>query len=612
MSIDVYRSVDGLGTRCTGQRVIFTAPFVEYDQVQGVRIDYIEANPKIYPLYRLDYDADTTEATLVSIDYIGAVRSSTPVALAIDTQTPLSVSGCAALVTRTATASTGSLQFRGVVIANNDIGQSDQTDPSGAVTYRCVFLYNNSASTISITGIRCWDLAMTGTTLDWETAIEATPGETTQTITDETTAPSGLSFSSNITYGSPIALPADAVIPLWIKRNAIETAGEHGAYITVYAGIAATFKMLGSYVTSLTSIPPYYGYTVFDPAGGGATTIDNSDDVAAPVEIAALPYTVDIGAIQDAAHASAIDDFILRVGVRAVTTAGAQSQNQLLDYALHLNYTTGDITAPNAPVIDTVEYLDGGQVRVVVDHDQTECTTRAVKLVATIGAESITKLLNLYEDVTETEFVFQTPVTWNTSVTVSVVAIDADNRESAADTDTGTAIFEYGESAGWNFAPASLTGAAPDYAEFASTESFGDVDIIAAAGMTSISLNGTSVITAQTAPHASIRLHTLALTGGTITAGACSDPIEPVSTTVCYLCAGGSRVAKVDLTAGTLTCPVFNDTALLDCPLAGPYQEIGNYVYWQYLDVATNRWKPFMIIDKTNTTIHFVKNLECI
>ena len=603
MTIEVYRSLSGLGTRVTGQPVRSYVPWVDSDGTYCLQVgDLCNTGGAIK--YTVAYDAAEEEATL-SVDHDApGTETGTATALVLDTETTLYAGDYWLKVTRVSDGLSGNLVVRPLLVQNNDIAQSDQSDPSSAITYRCVFLYNATGATATINTVTCAGGV--------EVSVGATASETTVTIADENTAPTGPSFSA--TPSPALSLAAGGFVPMWIARTVDETAGEHAPTIEITYNTTESIVLSGSYVTIDTSIPAYYLYKGYDERGDGTTidntTVDNRDDVAA------LPFTLDVGAIQDVLHGLVgVDEFTLRVGLRAATTAGVESQNQLLDYALTLNYYTGDITTPPAPVIDTVEYLDGGHVRLVVDHSQASGMTRATKLVATCNGsgstETITRNLSRSEDTTETEIIFQTPVVWGASCTVTAKTLDADNHESAEDSDTQTAIFEYGADVAM-FAPAPSVAATPQYTDEYTTDTWGDVDVITAPGLTEITVNGTAIFTARSNPISRNKLTTLALTGGTITGGTYADVIEPVSTTVFYFCAGGSRVAKVDTSAGTLTCPVFNDTAVYDCPVEGPYKAQGNTVYWQYFDVAANRWKPFLVVDLDNTAIHFVQNLECI
>lgn len=599
-----YRSHEGLGERVTGHRVYSWLPYVTDDTAYCLRVDYMDlGKPGSYPVVSvaLAFDLDEDEVTL-TVSSTDASHSSAATTIAEDATVTLHTTDLlySVTVTRVASGATGTTTIRPILIQNNDVGHSDQTDPSGVVTYRCVYLYNSGAASITITDIDCDS--------GWKVSLEADSAETTQAIADEDSAPIGPVFAQNPNPAQ--ALAAGEFVPLWIERSAKETAGEHTGQIKItYTYEADTYYsyLCGAYVTSDTDLTDYVVYIGYDEAGNGVTVDSHTPGNE---EAVTLPATVNAAAIQEIVHGLGIDTFTMRLGVRRRMQTGAESQNQLLDYAIRLDYTSGNITAPNAPTIDSVEYLDGGQVRAIVSHDQSDCTTRARRLEATIGSETLTALLPFDSDETETEFIFQTPVTWGSSVTVSVVAVDVDGTGSAADTDTGTAYWVYDGALG-DTLTAPITGAIATYADEYATAAYGDTDVTTSPGLAVIACDGALAFDARSAPAVRTRISALQLVGGAISAGSYADPVEPVSTTEFFLCAGGSRVAHVDLSANTLTCDRFDRENTIDCPMAGPTHEHNDVVYWQVFDVAANRWKTWMAVDKTNNCIRFVCNVEC-
>lgn len=94
---------------------------------------------------------------------------------------------------------------------------------AGRVEYRCVYLHNASA-TDTMTAARVWVSANTplaGTTLDIGVGTAAVNG-TEQTVANETTAPSGVTFSAPTTAGTGLALgniPAGQHKAIWLRRT---------------------------------------------------------------------------------------------------------------------------------------------------------------------------------------------------------------------------------------------------------------------------------------------------------------------------------------------------------------------------------------------------------
>ena len=89
MSIDIYRSVDGLGTRCTGQLVSCIAPLVEYDDIHGIRVDAILSYYALEVQCRIDYDSETQEAILTSITSNGSQFPGPSTVLPLNTPTQI-------------------------------------------------------------------------------------------------------------------------------------------------------------------------------------------------------------------------------------------------------------------------------------------------------------------------------------------------------------------------------------------------------------------------------------------------------------------------------------------------------------------------------------------
>lgn len=100
---------------------------------------------------------------------------------------------------------------------------------AGDVEYRCVYLHNNSGAD-TMTNARVWISANTplaGTDLAIGVGTSAVNG-TEQTIADEQTAPSGVSFSSPSTAGTGLALgtiPPGQHRAIWLRRTVTAGSG---------------------------------------------------------------------------------------------------------------------------------------------------------------------------------------------------------------------------------------------------------------------------------------------------------------------------------------------------------------------------------------------------
>lgn len=100
---------------------------------------------------------------------------------------------------------------------------------AGTVEYRCIYLHNANG-TDTMTNARVWVSANTplaGTTLDIGVGTAAVNG-TEQTIANETTAPTSVTFSAPSTAGTGLALgtiPAGQHKAIWLRRTVTAGSG---------------------------------------------------------------------------------------------------------------------------------------------------------------------------------------------------------------------------------------------------------------------------------------------------------------------------------------------------------------------------------------------------
>lgn len=596
MSLDIYRSIGGLGGFPAGVVLKSRAPWIDSDTTYCLRVARVcEADCVKYSVA-----IASGTATLTVTETTGDTTG-TGVAITSGNTERLTSGDFWVDVERVAAGVDGTLIFRPVPVQNNEIAHGDATNPSTTVTYRCIWLYASEALTVD---------TITGDGV--EVAVDAL-GDTTELIATESTAPTGLVFAG--TWNTGQAMTTKTWLPVWIKRTAAATAGEHENNLTIAYTIgvtAYTTTLTGVYVTILTARTPYYLYYQV-AASGYASQVYTIDAITteSPVAVAALPYNFDTGAIQDTLHGLGHDDITISMAIRAARDSGAESQNQRFDYVLNLNYNTGDETKPNAPTIGTFEFLDGGQPRLIVDHDQSDAVTRARRLYATIGDETLRANLPQDTDTSETEFIFAAS-TWGASVTVTVYATDAEDRQSASATDTQPALWDYaGEQRGEVF-PGPRTNAQPDYDEL-ETQTWGDVEAVCTAGLSILYLDGTAILDARTDPYERIRLIGLAFKGQDVSGVGSVNPIETVSATEFYLCAGSVRVAKVDTVEGKLYCNKYEGgDPPQDCPADGPYGEYGGIVYWQVFDPSLGYWRPWLCVDSNENRLIFCMPIKTV
>ncbi len=102
-------------------------------------------------------------------------------------------------------------------------GVSAAEASAGDVEYRCIYLHNGNASSAMLSAV-AWISANTpssSTTLDIGVGTSTVNG-TEQAIADESTAPSGVTFSAAATQGAGIALgdiPVGQHRAIWLRRT---------------------------------------------------------------------------------------------------------------------------------------------------------------------------------------------------------------------------------------------------------------------------------------------------------------------------------------------------------------------------------------------------------
>lgn len=103
----------------------------------------------------------------------------------------------------------------------DDVSSAEAT--AGDVEYRCVYIHNNHG-TLTLVSPKVWLQANTpsATTTVAIGLGTSAQGETEQTVADEQTAPSGVTFSEPADYAGGIALgdiPAGGSRALWLRRT---------------------------------------------------------------------------------------------------------------------------------------------------------------------------------------------------------------------------------------------------------------------------------------------------------------------------------------------------------------------------------------------------------
>lgn len=122
---------------------------------------------------------------------------------------------------------------------------SSAESSSGDIEYRCIYVKNTNGS-LTLQSPKVWIATNTPSA---DTSVEIGLGTsavngTEQTVTNETTAPSGVSFSTAAGEGNALTfsdLPAGQHKAIWIKRIVNSSAGAYNDdnYVLSYAGDTA-------------------------------------------------------------------------------------------------------------------------------------------------------------------------------------------------------------------------------------------------------------------------------------------------------------------------------------------------------------------------------------
>jgi hypothetical protein len=103
---------------------------------------------------------------------------------------------------------------------------------AGDTEYRCIYIHNSNGGGLTMESAKIWIQANTPST-DTTIAIgvgTAAINATEQTVVDESTAPSGVSFSSPSTEGTALALgniPAGQHKAVWVRRTVTAAAAAY-------------------------------------------------------------------------------------------------------------------------------------------------------------------------------------------------------------------------------------------------------------------------------------------------------------------------------------------------------------------------------------------------
>lgn len=192
--------------------------------------------PKIIPALRIEdaFPANGAGAGSIEVNEAGAVLwkgpgdsygSATAVAAGADATIPGGTAGKSLRVNREAglglpagaVTALELVEIMNGVLAQKNVANADRL--AGKTTYRAIML--EGTGLIGCQGLVIW-LPSTGGQATWAIALETPVNGAIQSIANETTAPTGLTFSSPSTMGAGLTIPnlsAGQLMGLWIKRT---------------------------------------------------------------------------------------------------------------------------------------------------------------------------------------------------------------------------------------------------------------------------------------------------------------------------------------------------------------------------------------------------------
>jgi len=443
-------------------------------------------------------------------------------------------------------------------------------------------------------------------------ALEAPTGEgVIQTIANRRTAPTGVSWAIPTTPGT--ALTITGLLPtgnhgLWIHREIpVSCIGalEYESAIAVRIGSDETVYR-GLYRVESAALVEY---NVFQ----GIDAFPDFDAAPAATETA-LPFDFALSAPVSGVRTH-------QITVRATDGYGVTGYN-VFPHLFRIDSTgasVGDITPPS-PV--TITEIGSGYVQLQAtysrgvdavdadlwrywiktdgtDPDPTDTPTAELAMSIGLGLAD-TRVL----DVTLGPYVYSTDLRVLVRAVVDATDTESPNLDPVTDTvslvDPAT--------------PALGSAAAGTIQNYDTGSGFAQVTTYLNAptntvywrtmpGCTELWAGGVLALRAMACGEPQVTLYvpsTLSLTEASVSGAGVAGPVQVVSATEIYICVGGVRRAKIDLTALTITADEFDSTGAIlpeDAPPVGPAVACPDFTACQVFDPVLGRWRSFLCVN---------------
>lgn len=492
---------------------------------------------------------------------------------------------------------------------------------TGAVTREIVYYTSRTSTSLTVpSGGRglLGTSAAAGSATD---TIDAVPGvrigkETAdsdnkiQTIASASTAPSGITWDTGITSATGLTiatLAPTANAGLWFNLDIPTVATGYYAHLLPLqfeftvggATYYNTMRLLYHVTNSSENRYELFAGVDADPTltGSAATTS------------ATLPFTYALSAPPSGTREH-------RITVRKRNQYGLSSLNTLY-HSTFVNSAGANVgTGLSSPENIALTNIGNGELRITAAYPYTSDSSPADKWILYATDDGTDPLLgssfeiaNMAEPDSLTGRSYLSydldGLEWNQTIKIVLRAFrDSDNAESG-NTAIITTVVDSGAPAHRVVDSSGGTVYATSQSDFTSTTTHSAspaVTSVSSVGETLFKIVSTYVFRALSKDSSNLRAYVnnaLSFVNATIS-GAGSGNVEVVDANTVYLCVGGTRRAKIDLAALTISADTFEFTGIIDdCNDTGPVYATNGKLYFAVFNPARSLWQPFMSLDDT-------------
>lgn len=431
-----------------------------------------------------------------------------------------------------------------------------------------------------------------------------------QTIASATTAPSGITWNTGITSATGLSvttLASSVNVGLWLNFDIPSVAtGYHGHELPIQFEFTTGGSTYYNTMTLLYHVTNSSEdrYELFAGVDANPTLTG-----AASTTSATLPFTYALSAPPSGTREH-------RVTVRKRNEFGLTSLNNRY-HSIFVNSAGANVgTGLTAPENTTLVNIGNGELRITSAYPYTADSSPADKwyLYATDdGTDPLLatpiEIANIAEPDGITGRSYLTydldGFDWNMTVKIVLrVFRDSDNAESNNTTVITTVVDSSAPAQRLVDQNANGTyGISQSDITTTTTHSASpSVTTVTSIGESLFKIVSTYIFRALARDADNLRLYVdnaLAFVNSTIS-GAGSGNIEVIDANTVYLCVGGTRHAKIDLAAMTISADTFEFIGVIDdCNDTGPVYATNGKLYFAVYNPARSLWEPYMMLDDT-------------